>query len=63
MPTTPSEEALLAAWRGLAGFEGRSSLRSGRLRDAEVVGLTSFLDPEVHRRFALPLTVAPGSTR
>jgi DNA-directed RNA polymerase specialized sigma24 family protein len=27
-PRTPSQDALLGAWRGLAGFEGRSSLRA-----------------------------------
>jgi RNA polymerase sigma-70 factor (TIGR02960 family) len=40
-----------------------SALNVLTLRDAEVVGLTSFLDPDVHRRFELPPTVAPGSTR
>jgi RNA polymerase sigma-70 factor (ECF subfamily) len=43
------QEALLRAWRGRSGFQGRSSLRSWLY-----AVVTSFLDPQLFPRFGLP---------
>jgi DNA-directed RNA polymerase specialized sigma24 family protein len=45
------QEALLGAWRGLAPFEGRSSLRSWSNKIAEI---DAFLDAQLLGRLGLP---------
>jgi RNA polymerase sigma-70 factor (ECF subfamily) len=54
------QDALLRAWRGLAGFEGRGSLRSWLY----TVATRTCLDAvEVQGRRALPVDVGPSSPR
>ena len=54
------QEALLRAWRGLAGFEGRSSLRTWLY----TVATRACLDAaESRARRALPVDLGPASTR
>ncbi len=54
------QDALLRAWRGLAGFEGRSSLRSWLY----TVATRTCLDAvEARGRRALPVDVGPSSPR
>jgi len=54
------QDALLRAWRGLAGFEGRSSLRSWLY----TVATRTCLDAvEARGRRALPMDVGPSSAR
>ena len=54
------QDALLRAWRGLAGFEGRSSLRSWLY----TVATRTCLDTvAARRRRALPVDVGPSSPR
>ena len=54
------QDALLRAWRGLAGFEGRSSLRSWLY----TVATRTCLDAvEARGRRALPVDVGPASPR
>jgi RNA polymerase sigma-70 factor (ECF subfamily) len=54
------QEALLRAWRGLAGFEGRSSLRSWLYR---VATRTSLDVVEARGRRAMPVDLGPSSDR
>ena len=54
------QEALLKAWRGLTGFEGRSSLRSWLYTVATRVCLDA---AESRSRRALPMDLGPASTR
>ncbi|MCM4078013.1 sigma-70 family RNA polymerase sigma factor [Paractinoplanes hotanensis] len=54
------QEALLRAWRGLTGFEGRSSLRSWLYTVATRVCLDA---AESRSRRALPMDLGPASTR
>jgi RNA polymerase sigma-70 factor (ECF subfamily) len=54
------QDALLRAWRGLAGFEGRSSLRSWLY----TVATRTCLDAvEARGRRALPVDIGPSSPR
>ncbi|MBL7255381.1 sigma-70 family RNA polymerase sigma factor [Actinoplanes sp. LDG1-01] len=53
------QEALLRAWRGLTGFEGRSSLRSWLYTVATRVCLDA---AESRSRRALPMDLGPAST-
>jgi RNA polymerase sigma-70 factor (ECF subfamily) len=53
-----SQDVLFRAWRGLAGFEGRSSLRSWLYRIATNVCLT-MIDQRAKR--ALPMDMGPAS--